>query len=85
MKEERTQYKLKLENSEHKVDALKTTLTFEKIREEFPKAYEKWSELDDELLEISFQMDEDINELAKLFQRKPGAIRSRLKKIGLIK
>jgi len=51
----------------------------------FSKAYEKWTELDDELLELSFQMDQDINELAKLFQRKPGAIRSRLKKIGLIK
>ena len=85
MKEDKTQYKLKSGNSEHKVDTQKTTSTFEKIREEFPKAYEKWTELDDELLEFSFQMDQDINELAKLFQRKPGAIRSRLRKIGLIK
>ncbi len=85
IKEDRTQYKLKLENSVHKVDTQKTTSTFEKIREEFPEAYEKWTELDDELLEFSFQMDQDINELAKLFQRKPGAIRSRLRKIGLIK
>lgn len=85
IKENRTQYKLKVENSDRKVDAQKTSFTFEKIREEFPKAYEKWIELDDKLLELSFQMDQDINELAKLFQRKPGAIRSRLKKIGLIK
>nr|MBC8384083.1 HRDC domain-containing protein [Candidatus Cloacimonadota bacterium] len=54
------------------------------IRKEFPNAYEKWTETDDQLLEVSFKMDQDINELAKLFQRKPGAIRSRLKKIGLI-
>ncbi len=84
IKEGRTQYKLKSENTEHKVDALKTALTFEKIREEYPKAYEKWTELDDKLLEKSYLMGENISELAKLFQRKPGAIRSRLKKIGLI-
>ena len=76
---------MKLENSEHKDDAIKTTLTFEKIREEYPKAYEKWTELDDELLKKNYMMDENISELAKLFQRKPGAIRSRLKKIGFIK
>ncbi|MCK4313092.1 MAG: HRDC domain-containing protein, partial [Candidatus Cloacimonetes bacterium] len=85
MKEDRTLYRMKLENSDNKDNTLKTTFAFEKIREELPKAYEKWTELDDKLLDISFQMDEDINELAKLFQRKPGAIRSRLKKNGLIK
>ena len=84
-KEDKTQYKLKSENPEHKVDAPKITLTLEKIREEYPKAYEKWTELDDKLLELSFQMDQNINELARFLQRKPGAVRSRLKKIGMIK
>ena len=85
IKEDKTQYKLKSENPEHKVDAPKITLTLEKIREEYPKAYEKWTELDDKLLELSFQMDQNINELARFLQRKPGAVRSRLKKIGMIK
>jgi len=85
IKEDRTQYILKSGNSEHKVDSLKTPLTFEKIRKEYPKAYEKWTEHDDKLLKLSYQKDQNISELAKLFQRKPGAIRSRLKKIGLIK
>ena len=84
IKEDRTQYKLKLENSAEKENSSKNTFTFDKIRKEFPNAYEKWTETDDQLLEVSFKMDQDINELAKLFQRKPGAIRSRLKKIGLI-
>ncbi|MDO9576790.1 MAG: DNA helicase RecQ [Candidatus Cloacimonadales bacterium] len=57
----------------------------ENIRADYPQAYEKWTELDDELLKESYLIDKNISELAKLFQRKPGAIRSRLKKIGLIK
>ena len=85
IKEDSTQYKLKPENSDHKVDTQKTTSAFEKIREEFPKAYEKWTALDDELLKESFQIDNNISELAKLFRRKPEALRSRLRKIGLIK
>ena len=85
IKEKSTQYKLKSGNSEHKVDAVKINTTLEEIREEFPKAYEKWTEFDDELLKESYLIDKNISELARLFQRKPGAIRSRLKKIGLIK
>ncbi|HHE37968.1 MAG TPA: DNA helicase RecQ [Candidatus Cloacimonetes bacterium] len=83
-KEEKTQYKLKLEKTEGKTEKEKS-FSFNKVREEFPKAYEKWTETDDDLLETSFQIEQNIGELAKLFQRKPGAIRSRLRKIGLIK
>ncbi len=85
IKEDRTQYKLKLDNSNPKKVTPKKTFTIKEIREEFPKAYDIWTEMDDNLLKISFKMDQDISELAKLFQRKPGAIRSRLKKNGLIK
>jgi len=84
IKEDRTQYKLNSGNYKRN-NVLKTSFTLEDIRKEFPKAYEKWTELDDKFLKESYLIDTSISELAKLFQRKSGAIRSRLKKIGLIK
>ncbi len=85
IKEDRTQYKLTSESSEHRSYSINPNSTLEEIRKEFPKAYEKWTEIDDKLLEESYLIDTNISGLAKHFQRKPGAIRSRLKKIGLIK
>ena len=84
IKEDRNQNKLNSGNNNRK-NVLKSSFTIKDIRKEFPKAYEKWTELDDKLLKESYLMDTSISELAKLFQRKSGAIRSRLKKIGLIK
>lgn len=46
-------------------------------------AYAKWSSEDDELLGASFFSGVTIKELASIFGRKQGAIRSRLKKLGL--
>ncbi len=60
-------------------------LPFHEIRKKFPNAYEKWTEEDDNLLKATYQKNQNIDILAKLFQRKKSAIRSRLKKFGLIK
>ena len=57
----------------------------EKIRKEYPKAYEKWSEDNDALLVEKFNSGATIRVLSNLFQRKPGAIRSRLRKLGILK
>jgi len=51
---------------------------FAKIRQTYPRAYEKWTNEDDELLVTKFYQGESIAELANYFQRKEGAIRSRL-------
>lgn len=58
---------------------------FEKIRQHYPKAYTKWSSDDDELLRWKYDQGISIAELSQFFQRKPGAIRSRLKKLGIKK
>ena len=55
----------------------------EKTRQEHPKAYEKWSPEEDEQLKKKHDMGLDTSELAKCFGRQPGAIRSRLNKLGL--
>ena len=54
------------------------------IRKKYRRAYEPWSAKEDDLLRQHFKENKDTKSLAKLFQRNPGAIRSRLRKIGLI-
>jgi len=50
----------------------------------YAKAYKKW-QADEELrLRNDYQQGKSIKELSYILQRQPGAIRSRLKKIGLI-
>jgi len=48
-----------------------------------PNAYENWSEEQEKFLSENFKSGMTVNELAKHLQRKPGAIRSRLRKLGL--
>lgn len=53
------------------------------VRSKYPNAYEKWSDEQDKFLDENFLKGMAIDELAKHLQRKPGAIRSRIKKFGL--
>jgi len=53
--------------------------------ETHPNAYARWSAEDDKKLCDKFREGISQKELAKLFQRNSGAIRSRLVKLGLIK
>ncbi len=70
------------ENSSHTV--LESGRPFKKIREKYPHAYKPWTEqLDTELNDL-FSAGKTIGELATHFQRKPGGIRARLRKFGLI-
>jgi predicted amidophosphoribosyltransferase len=57
----------------------------EEIRKKHQRAYEKWSPLEDEMLTSGYQKGLTISELAQKHQRKEGAIRSRLIKLGLIR
>jgi len=55
----------------------------EETRRKHPRAYEKWSDEEDERLREAYEADAKVKDLAVDFARKPGAIRSRLKKLGL--
>ena len=55
----------------------------EKYRESFPKAYERWTPLDDQRLEKLFCEKKSIDEIARAFQRQPSAIRARINKLEL--
>ena len=64
----------------------------DQAKQERPRAYEKWTDEEDERLRQAWEEQEGgedtttgrIRSLAEDFQRKPGAIRSRLKKLGLL-
>ena len=56
----------------------------EKIKEKYPNAYENWTSEADEKIKRLYHEGKSNSELSEIFQRKPGAIRSRLKKLGLI-
>ncbi|GAF78221.1 unnamed protein product, partial [marine sediment metagenome] len=61
------------------------TFSLSKIRQRYPRAYEKWT--DEESTRLTHKYNEGLNieELAEMFQRQPGAIRSRLQKLRLVK
>ncbi|MBI4171029.1 MAG: DNA helicase RecQ [Candidatus Aenigmarchaeota archaeon] len=50
----------------------------------YPMAYAPWTSEDDLRLQQEYSKGKNIRELSNIFRRNPGAIRSRLKKIGLI-
>lgn len=54
----------------------------DKIRQKYPKAYIKWTKDEDNALRNEYIRSKTIDELANIFQRKSGAIRSRIKKLG---
>jgi len=58
---------------------------FEKIRDKYPNAYQPWEEAQDFKLRDLFKEGLSVGELAKVFGRNQGAIRSRLAKLELIK
>lgn len=46
-------------------------------------AYEKWTNEDDDKLELLFCEGKTVSELSEIFKRNPGAIRSRINKLEL--
>ena len=59
------------------------TYSIEACRQEYPNAYMPWTKEDDEQLEQLFCEGKSIGELSEVFQRKKGAIESRIKKLEL--
>jgi hypothetical protein len=56
---------------------------FREIREDYPNAYRTWTADDDQKLKDAFRTCQEIKVLSDTFQRKPGAITARLRKLGL--
>ena len=57
----------------------------ERIRRQYPKAYARWTEEEDLSLKEAYEQSRTLDELAAAqFGRQPGAIQSRLRKLGLV-
>ncbi|MGD8455532.1 MAG: hypothetical protein PVF83_04030 [Anaerolineales bacterium] len=53
----------------------------ERIRQKHPRAYEKWTEEEENQLVQNYNEGLDVEQLANLLQRQPGAIQSKLKSL----
>lgn len=58
--------------------------SIKEIRKTYPRAYKKWTEREDEQLRSEYEDGLPIPEIAKIHQRKVGAIESRLRKLGIV-
>lgn len=59
------------------------TYNVEEIRTKHKRAYLPWSVEDDEKLELLYCEGQTVKQLSQIFERKEGAIRSRIKKLEL--
>ena len=60
-----------------------TSYSVEQVRQKHPRAYEPWETAEDEDLRQMFHDGKTANDIAVILQRQPGAVRSRLHKLGL--
>ncbi|MEM4258761.1 MAG: hypothetical protein QXL17_06390 [Candidatus Thermoplasmatota archaeon] len=54
------------------------------IKKSYPRAYESWNETEERELEQLFKTGLTPSEISKKLKRQPGAIRSRLRRLGLL-
>ena len=55
-----------------------------KIKEKWPRAYSKWTEIDDQKLKEIYTTEKDISNISKVVERAEGGIISRLSHLKLI-
>ena len=53
------------------------------VDEMYPMAYQRWPEWEDELLRTEFRRGDSVRDIATAHERRPGAIYSRIRKLGL--
>lgn len=66
-----------------KDELMEQAYVVDEIRKEYRQAYMPWTKEDDDKLELLFCKGKTVKELALIFERKEGAIRSRIKKLEL--
>ncbi|HNR31302.1 MAG TPA: hypothetical protein PKI11_10470 [Candidatus Hydrogenedentes bacterium] len=69
---------------DRKRDSAVDEKSLRQVRKTHPRAYEKWTVEEDDVLRSAFHEGQTIAEIAAHLQRQPGGIRSRLCKHGLI-
>jgi DNA-directed RNA polymerase specialized sigma24 family protein len=70
--------------SQEKSEQTQNSYSFEEKRKQHPHAYERWSKDEEEQLRSQYTEGTSIDEIATKLQRKPSAVKSRLKKLNLL-
>ena len=70
-------------NPSEKVNGKFSEEYVEKVRKDYPNAFQPWTKEDEELLTALFNDGKTVIELSKSFQRNEGGIKARLAKLGL--
>ena len=78
------QNNLRSEVESRQQNLAKKAYSIKDIQQTYARAYTLWTKDDDETLRQRYHHGATINDLVKEFQRQPGGIRSRLKKLGLL-
>ena len=60
------------------------SIKFDEIRKNHPRAYKKWTVDEEKKLKELYNDGKNTKEISKYLERQPGAIRSRLQKLGLV-
>jgi len=60
-------------------------LSLDELRKRYPRAYVEWTDREDNSLAEMFKKGAKIDDIARQHQRQPGAVRIRLRRLGLIK
>lgn len=60
-------------------------VSLDKLRQQYPRAYVEWTDREDNSLAEMFKKGAKIDDIARQHQRQPGAVRIRLRRLGLIK
>ncbi len=60
------------------------SVPFEHIRSVYPRGYEKWTQEEEQRVTALYAEGRGVREIAELLGRQPGAISSRLARLGLI-
>lgn len=69
-----------------KVNATPSSINpIERARREHPNAYQRWTSEEDETLRVRYSAGEEMAALSRLLGRQPSAIRSRLRKLELVR
>jgi len=75
----------KSQDSPTKMDSKHVPKHVAEIRKKYSRAYEPWTTSEEKRLLQLHDEDQTVDEISKILQRQPGAIRSRLNKITLHK
>lgn len=83
-KQKRVKKLKKVKKSKTEMNEKELAHGFDALRADHPQAYRSWTSAEEAQLQKMFERGKQMKEMSEKLGRKPGGIRSRLKKLGLV-